>query len=288
MWALLDGRFINKADQAIAIEDRGLTFGDGLFEVMRTINASILCYEEHFERMANSATFLNIPFRYRKAELKAQALELIRRNEVTDGELYWELTRGVDPKREHRFPPPETRPTFFMLAFPLRSIDPLNWERGALVFTYPDLRHGLCEHKTLNLLPNVLAKNFAYAKGGYEALMFRESSKGKYVTEGGSSSYFCLKDRVLLTPEIDNILPGITRRQVIDLAPNLSADLGILVLERRVYLREFMTAQEVLIASTVSKIMPVRGIDDALFPAPGRVARWLMNALDRIPPAGGQ
>jgi D-alanine transaminase len=210
--------------------------------------------------------------------LRPIALELIARNEIRDGELYLELTRGVDPMRGHRMPPAGTPPTFFMLAQPVRAIDPANWERGASVVTFPDLRHGYCEHKTLNLLHNVLAKNFAIERGGYDALMFREDATGRYVTEGGSSSYFCVRDGALITPAVENILPGITRRKVIDLARAR----GLTVKEERLYLETLWQAEEVFLASTVSKVMPVCRVDDRTWPAPGPVTRALAEAFEAL------
>ncbi|AKI98341.1 aminotransferase class IV [Kosmotoga pacifica] len=278
MKAFLNGKFIEKKEKAIALEDRGFTFGDGLFEVLRTKNSHIFFFEDHLLRMKYSAEFLGIPFPYSFDYIKEMALELISLNKVNDGELYIELTRGTDLNREHRYPSEDMQPTFFMLAFPLRQIDPENWKHGATVFPYPDLRHRLCEHKTINLLPNVLAKNFAYAHGGYEALMYREDHMGKYVTEGGSSNYFIVKNGRVITPEIDNILPGITRAKVIKILKSH----GIEVIERRVYLEEFLNADEVFLVSTVSKVMPVRKIADREFTAPGEITMTAMKLYGRL------
>ena len=276
MWAWFNGEFIDKDTPVIRLEDRGLTFGDGLFEVIRTLNGRLLFYDAHMRRMVESAGFFDLRLPLDPVALKPIALELIVRNQVRDGELYLELTRGADAHRGHRFPPRDTRPTFFMLAHPLRAIDSANWVRGAAVYSYPDRRHGLCEHKTLNLLINVLAKNFAFAKDGYDSLMYREDARGRYVTEGGSSSYFCVKDGTVSTPEVDNILPGITRRKVIDLARTR----GLEVVERRLYLAELLEADEIFLASTVSKVMPVRSVDERTWPAPGPVTRALVEGFE--------
>jgi D-alanine transaminase len=278
MWAWWNGEFIDKETPVIRLEDRGLTFGDGLFEVIRTIHGRLLFYDEHMRRMAQSAAFFHLELRPEPEALRGIALELIARNGIRDGELYLELTRGVDPMRGHRLPPAGTRPTCFMLAQPIRAIDPRNWEQGASVCTFPDLRHGYCEHKTLNLLHNVLAKNFAIDRGGYDALMFREDAGGRYVTEGGSSSYFCVRDRAVITPAVENILPGITRRKVIDLA----LARGMPVREERLYLEQLWQADEVFLASTVSKVMPVRRVDDRTWPASGPVTRALAEAFEEL------
>ncbi len=150
MWAYFNGSFIDKDAPVIHLEDRGLTFGDGIFEVIRTVGGEFFFFEEHLTRMIASAGFFGLPFHERAEDLHAAARELVRRNEVTDGELYLQLTRGVDPRRDHHYPARDSRPTFFMLAFQLRPIPADSWERGVRVITYPDLRGLLCEHKTVN------------------------------------------------------------------------------------------------------------------------------------------
>jgi D-alanine transaminase len=278
MWAWWNGEFIDKDAPVIRLEDRGLTFGDGIFEVIRTLGGRLLFADAHLRRMQQSAAFFGIPFPYEAEVLEKIARELIRRNSVADGELYLELTRGTDPLRTHRFPPAGTPPTLFMLANPVRAIDPGCWERGARVCTYPDLRHGFCEHKSLNLVPNVLAKNYAFDRGAYDSLLYREDATGRYVTEGGSSSYFCVAGGEVITPALENILPGITRRKVIDLA----LAQGRRVAERRLYLNELLAADEVFLASTVSRVMPVARVDETAFAAPGAVTRALGAAFDLL------
>ena len=274
MWAYLDGEWIDKDRPAVTLENRGLTFADGLFEVLRTLRGRVLFLDAHYRRMAGSASVLGIPFEYGMEELRQVSEGLARRNGVDNGEIYWELTRGVDPHRDHRYPPAGTPSTFFALAFPLRPIDPANWTRGAAVHSYPDRRHGLCAHKTLNLLPNVLAKNHAWSRGGYDALMFREQDGVCRVTEGGSSNYFCVRGDEVVTPEPDNILAGITWLKVID----LTRTLGFRIVERALTLNEFRDASEAFLTSTVSGVMPIRRIDDAALPAPGPVTERIMEA----------
>jgi D-alanine transaminase len=276
MLAWLNGDYADKEVPSICLEDRGLTFGDGLFEVCRVLEGKPLFFKEHLDRMVQSARFFNIPFPYGVEELYKVSRELIEKNRVVTGEVYFELTRGKDANREHRIRPQNLKPTFFILALPLREINPKNWESGAQVYLYPDKRHALCEHKTLNLFANVLAKNYANDLGGYEAMMYRNDSKGVYVTEGGSSTFFCYKEGVLFTPKIDNILPGVTRKKVLETARKI----GVQTQEKRVYLREFLTAEEVFIASTVSKVMPVRAIEKRSWKTIGTITLSFMKQIE--------
>jgi D-alanine transaminase len=277
-WAFLDGRFIPKMEKAIALEERGLTFGDGLFEVLRTINGKILFFNDHLNRMKESAAFFGYAFPWPLPQIEQWALELIKRNQIQNGELYIQLTRGEDQNREHRYPPRESLSTFFMLALPLRKINAALWEQGAKVIPYPDLRHGLCVHKTINLLANVIAKNHAYRYRGYEALMYRTDPLGSIITEGGSSSYFGVSDLGVVTPKIDNILPGITRKKVIGILTHMH----IPVIERKVLLSEYLSMKEVFLVSTVSKVMPIHSIGNRSFDAPGPITLQIQKEYEQI------
>lgn len=278
MYCYLDGELTDKDQKNLRIENRGFTFADGLFEVIRIVEGIPLFLEDHHKRMKESADFFKIPFPYTADDCYQQSVDLIEKNQLYDGELYWELTRGDDEYREHRFRK-EHKGTFAILTIPLRHINPENWKKGVSLTVYPDLRHQLCEHKTINLLANCLAKNFAYDQKGYDSMMFRvDEKKRKYITEGGSSTYFLVKDGIIATPEIDNILPGITRKKVLALCKEAQ----IPVVQRRVFLDEIQHAEEIFLASTVSKVMPVNKIGEKSFPVDGQITRRLMGLFAQL------
>jgi len=278
MVAVLNGELVEKDLKHLRIENRGTTFADGLFEVVRILEGQPVFLKDHYNRMKESAAFFSIPFHYTEKDVYSYADSLISRNRLPDGEFYIELTRGPDEYRDHTYPE-HPEPTFFILSLPLRKINRENWQKGVKLSIYPDLRHQLCEHKTINLLPNVMAKNFAYSTGAYDAMMFRKDERGrKYITEGGSSTYFLIKDNRVVTPEVDNILPGITRKKVI----NLCRRMEISVEERRVFLDEIDGADEAFLASTVSQVMPVRKIKDKDFPVIGETTKQLMKRFTEM------
>ena len=278
MYCYLNGKLTDKDQKNIRIENRGFTFADGLFEVIRIIEGVPLFLEDHHKRMKESTDFFKIPFHYSSEACYQQSRELIETNQLYDGELYWELTRGDDEYREHGFRD-EHQGTFTILTIPLRHINPENWEKGVSLTLYPDLRHQLCEHKTINLLANCMAKNFAYSQKSYDSMMFRvDEKKRKYITEGGSSTYFLVKEGIIATPEIDNILPGITRKKVIALCKELQIPL----VQRRVFLNEIKHADEIFLASTVSKVMPVGKIGEKVYPVDGHITRTLMNSFAQL------
>ncbi|TES93660.1 MAG: aminotransferase class IV [Candidatus Cloacimonadota bacterium] len=258
IYIFFNGDFYPEKTPLLSILDRGLCFGDGLFELIRCIKGRFLLFSKHIKRMRDSATFLEIPFPYGENELLNAAKELTRRNKIKDGELYIEITRGEAP-RYHQFPK-KTEPNFFLVLNPLREMPEECWARGVKVITFPDIRWGYCHLKTINLLPNVLAKEMAKNSNAYEAFFTREDKKGTYLTEGSSSSIFAIKNGFLMTSELDNILPGTTRAAVIEIAMKRK----ISVKETRLYLKEFIESDEAFLTSTVSEVMPVIKINDRL------------------------
>jgi D-alanine transaminase len=253
-----NGGFHQETEKLLSIQDRGLCFADGLFEVIRCVDGKFLLFGKHLRRMRESAAFLGMDFPYTAEELLEACRELSRRNGIQDGELYLEITRGEAP-RYHPFPE-GVRPNFFIVLIPLRKMPEGCWSVGIKTVTFQDIRWGYCHLKSINLLPNVLGKQYAKEKGAFEALFTRDDEQGRYLTEGPSSTIFCIRDNVLITPELDNILPGTTRACVMGLA---RAD-GLEVREQRLYLQDFLTAEEAFISSTVSEVMPVVEVDGAV------------------------
>jgi D-alanine transaminase len=246
-----NGYFYPEDTKLLTVLDRGLNFGDGLFELIRCIDGQFLLFERHIKRMQKSAGFLQIPFTYKHDVLLESARKLARINKIKDGELYVEITRGEAP-RYHQFPR-NTVPNLFMVLNPLREMPADCWTKGVAAITFPDIRWGYCHLKTINLLPNVLAKQMAKQSGAYEAFFMRGDEQGTYLTEGSSSSIFAVMNRIIVTPSLENILPGVTRSSVIGIA----REVGLSVEERRLYIVECKKADEVFLTSTVSEVMPV-------------------------------
>lgn len=253
-----NGGFHEETDKLLSIQDRGLCFADGLFEVIRCVDGRFLLFTKHIGRMQESASDLRMTFPYTPAELLEAARELARRNGIRDGELYLQLTRGEAP-RYHPFPD-GLQPNFFMILIPLRKMPEDCWSVGVATVTTEDIRWGGCRWKTINLLPNVLGKQYAKEQGAFEALFFREDGRGRYLTEGPSSTIFCVRGGVLFTPDLDNILAGTTRACVLELAKAH----GIETREQRLHLADFLAADEAFISSTVSEVMPVVKVDGAV------------------------
>ncbi len=271
-----NGKFSDSETPLVKATDRGITFADGLYDIVRFEHGHFPFVEDHHRRMKNSADFFGMKMPYTLEEVIGVGEELSVRNEIKIGEMYLALTRGVDSMRDHVFEGDYT-PTFVEIVQPIRKVEPMSWQDGTKVVLYEDRRHLLCEHKTMDLLPNVLAKNYARANGGYDAMMFRKENGRMYVTEGGSSSYAFSDGERLIVPELDNILPGITRAKVL----NIAKEMGMDVVERRVWIDELPKMKEAILMSTVSKVMPIARVDGMEFGI-GAITRKLMEAFEDL------
>ena len=279
----LNGAYLPKSAARISPDDRGFLFGDGVYEVVRAIGGRMVDLDRHLARLTHGAAALALTLdRAGGAEgVRAAWERLLDANGLTDGEAlcYTQLTRGAAP-RAHAYPAADTPPTLYAFAQRIDPPDALR-VRGATAVTYPDLRWARCDLKTVNLLPNVMAKQAAAAAGAFEAVLVRDG----VVTEASHSSAFAVADGGLRThPLGPRILPGVTRAVVLELA----AALGIPAREEAVTLDELRAADEVFVASTTADVMPVVALDGAPVGggtphagAPGPVARALAGALAR-------
>ncbi|MGC8682845.1 MAG: aminotransferase class IV [Athalassotoga sp.] len=269
LYIFVNGKILDSESPAIKVFDRGMVFGDGLYDVIKMQNGNFIFLEDHIERMKKSAKFFGIKFPYDLEEIFEIGQKLSTMNDLKEGELYLQLTRGVDIIRDHVFED-DYEPTFVEIVQPVRKMNPEIWQVGARVLLHPDLRHNFCEHKTTDLLPNVIAKKYVRSRGAYEALMFRTDEGGKYVTEGASSSYIFFDGEKIIAPKIENILPGITRIKVLWLAKEMDIE----VEERRVYIDELLKMKEVILLSTLSRVLPIVKVENFEFKK-GEIAKKL-------------
>jgi D-alanine transaminase len=276
--AYLNGRFVRQSQAGVSIEDRGFQLGDGVYEVWAVINGRLADAEGHFARLARSLGELAIPLPMGRAALTAVLRETVRRNRVLHGIVYLQVTRGV-ARRDHAFPAAPTPPTVVVTA---RASDPdaaaARAEAGVGVITLPDTRWGRCDIKTINLLPNVLAKQAAKEEGAYEAWLVDQDG---LVTEGASSNAWIVDaEGVLRTRDIGaNILRGVTRLTLIDAA--LKA--GYRIEERPFTVDEAKTAREAFMTGAGTLVTPIVRIDGAPVANghPGEAARALRDLYIR-------
>lgn len=276
--AYVDGRYIPLSRAAIHVEDRALQLGDGIYEVFLAVNGRVIDLERHFDRLERSLREVRMPMPMGRAALALVMDELMRRNGVTTGGIYLQVTRGT-AKREHAFPA-QAFPTLILTTRPLKLTPSEQAEKGVKVITLPDIRWKRRDIKATVLLPNALAKQQAKEAGAYEALLVEDDGK---VNEGAASNaWIVTKAGELLTAPADNaILNGVTRLAVLDIAKAMKLKFR----ERRFSVKEALAAKEVFLTGTTALVLPVVAIDGKKIGtgSPGPVTQKLRTTyLERI------
>lgn len=250
----LNGKFISSTDPVLPIDERGHQFGDGVYEYIRVYSGRAFMMEEHLTRFFNSAKAIKLELGKTREDILSIVDELIKQSGLLNCDIYMQATRGI-AERNHLFP--NVPASISMTVKPFRPMDETLREKGAKVKLLADERWQNCWIKTLNLLPNVLAKQEAFESGAFEALLVRDG----FVTEGSSSNFFLVKNEKLITPPANKyILHGITRMAVFAIAD----ELGIPVEEKQFAPEEIFTADEAFLTSTGIEIVPVTQVDDRL------------------------
>jgi len=249
----LNGDFMPLSEVKISIEDRGFQFGDGVYEVVRTYGGVPFQLDAHLERLERSAHAIGLNMPVNSTKWEEWVREGVKRAVYPECKVYVQVTRGV-ASRDHLFPH-KTTPTIVMSIREMRSLDPALCHEGVVVITMDDLRWGRCDIKSINLLPNVLARQRASEAGAFEAILLRDDT----VTEGAVSNVMIINaGHVITPPEGAHILSGVTREFVL----NLARKNGIPVEERNIRLREFRQAEEVFLTGTTIEVLAVVRIDD--------------------------
>jgi D-alanine transaminase len=250
----LNGQFLPRSDAKLSVDDRGFFFGDGVYEVTRVVRGRLFEWDRHARRLARGLKELRIDAGVDLDTIRSLQERLVRENNLLEGQgtVYLQITRGAAP-RTHHFPPPGTPATVFLSASPFVPASDVR-ARGVAVTTYPDYRWSRCDLKTVNLLPAVMAKQFASDNNAFESIFVREA----VITEGSHTNVFGVIDGVVRTyPNSNYILPGVTRDVVIELAHGS----GIPVSETPIYRHEIPLLEECFLTGTTSDVMPVVSID---------------------------
>lgn len=226
-------------DMTIPMLDRAVFFGDGCYDATTFRNDRPFALDEHMERFYESCRALEISFELSRDALRAELQRCIDANELTQGMLYWQCSRGTWA-RGHAFPPASVKPNLLIFTVPC-ALTPLDTEVSLI--SMEDTRYFHCNIKTLNLLPNCIAYQRCRERDCFETVLHR----GGRVTECAHSNVLMLKDGVLCAPPRDNlILPGITMKHLLELA----RENGIDTREAPFTLDELRAADEVIITSS--------------------------------------
>ncbi|SCY03937.1 D-amino-acid transaminase [Microvirga guangxiensis] len=249
----LNGSFLPIEEAKVPFMDRGFLFGDGVYEGIAILDGHLVDNDAHLERLERSLREVRIPNPYTRAEWTRLEEEIARRNGMTEGFIYFQVTRGV-AERDFMFPE-NTAPTVAMFTQAKAIVNAPAAEKGIAVITVPDQRWSRRDIKSINLLAQVLAKQAAKEAGAQEAWMVQDG----FVTEGGSSSGFIVtkEGRIVVRPLSNAILPGITRKSLLA----LSQDAGIELEERLFTVEEAYDAAEAFMTSASTFVLPIVSID---------------------------
>ncbi len=245
----LNGDYLPLSEAKVSVLDRGFLFGDGVYEVIPSYLGKLFRMQDHLDRLQDSMSRIRLELDYDFEQWIEILTPLL--DETRDQYIYLQITRGAAPKRDHAFPK-NPIPTIFAMCSDIKPF--AGAERGVKAMTMEDSRWEMCNVKATTLLANVLLRQQAIEQGCAEAILHRKG----YVTEGAASNLFAVIDDVLITPEkTAEILPGITRQVILELAEKN----GCRVSEEVISLDALKTATEIWITSSTREIVPVVELD---------------------------
>lgn len=254
--AYVNGRYLRHADASVHIEDRGYQFSDGIYEVCGVRNGQLMDETYHLERLQRSLGELQIAMPMALGALRQVLREVLRRNGIDNGMVYLQVTRGV-ARRDHPFPNPAVPPALVITAKRLNEARIAQAvAKGVEVITMADQRWARRDIKSVSLLANILAKQAAREAGAYEAWLV---DRDGWVTEGSSTNAWIVdgEGRIVTRPLSHDILPGVTRRVLLEAARAEGLDL----VERAFTVEEARNAREAFISASSAIILPVVKID---------------------------
>jgi branched-chain amino acid aminotransferase len=267
-FAYVNGKIVPVAEAAVSVHDRSFLYGDGVFDTATARRGRVFALDAHLERLLRSLHVLRIPPPLPLPELRDAALDLLRRNRMVDGFLRVVVSRGtcayvsLDPRVV------VGGPTLVMLT---RGIEP-PVELSAVSTAAPGRQtaNGLravtasvrktptasleSRVKSNNYLNGILARLEAIDAGVDEAILLDQAG---HVTEGSGDNVFAVQGSRLRTPPAINILEGITRQAVLDLAPRAGLEPAVEALTPY----DLYTADEVFLTSTVVGVLPILELD---------------------------
>ncbi len=264
----VNGEYLPETEAKVSIFDRGFLMADGVYEVTSVLEGKLIDFEGHAVRLQRSLDELDMQSPISKGDLLEVHRELVRLNEIDEGMIYLQITRGAPADRDFVFPDPETTPSTIVLFTQNKPglADNPAAKKGMKVISIEDIRWGRRDIKTVQLLYPSMGKMMAKKAGADDAWMI----EGGFVTEGTSNNAYIVKgNRIITRPTSNDILHGITRAAVLRFAKEAQME----VEERLFTIDEAKDADEAFITSASTFVMPVVEIDGVALGdgAPGRV-----------------
>ncbi len=274
-----NGRIVPDADANISSGDRGFLYGDSIYETLRSYNGKPFKLAEHLERMRHSAKQLRISFEYTNIDIGDWINKLIEKNCSQDAYIRITLSRGAGGGRLHM--DDNLEPTTLIQVKPFTPYEKKLYDKGMSLVVSDYKRSTSCpisRHKSTNLLQSILLKEEAIKNAAHETIILNTDG---YVAECVVSNIFMARGGSVVTPSLNtNILPGITRKTVLDICKDISIPSD----EDHFKIDALIKADEVFITNSLMEIMPVSRIDDYQIgkTVPGKITQRLMNTYKHL------
>ncbi|MEL7026697.1 MAG: D-amino-acid transaminase [Pseudomonadota bacterium] len=268
----VNGDYVPETEAKVSVFDRGFLFADGVYEVTSVLGGKLVDFDGHAKRLARSMNELEMNAPIERDALLEVHRELVARNDIEEGLVYLQITRGAPADRDFAYPPEDTPGTVVLFTQSKKLTGEGVASKGWRVITVDDLRWGRRDIKTVQLLYPSMGKMAAKAAGVDDAWMVEEG----HITEGTSNNAYIVKDGKIITRHLGNeILSGITRAAVLRFA----AEAQMKIEERGFTPDEAKAADEAFVTSASSFVMPVVEIDGVTLGdgVPGPVATRLRD-----------
>ncbi|MFD0980505.1 D-amino-acid transaminase [Tropicimonas aquimaris] len=267
----VNGEYLPEEEAKVSVFDRGFLFADGVYEVTSVLGGKLIDFAGHEARLRRSLNELSMPEPAAMGELLEIHRELVARNEIDEGLVYLQVTRGAPADRDFAFPGEEVPPTLVLFTQSKSGLaDSPQARKGIKVISVEDIRWGRRDIKTVQLLYPSMGKMMAKKAGADDAWMVEDG----FVTEGTSNNAYIVKNGKIITRNLGTeILHGITRAAVLRFAREAQME----VEERPFTIEEAQQADEAFFTSASAFVMPVVEIDGSVLGdgTPGPVSRRL-------------
>lgn len=245
-YCFFDGKIIKSDRPLLKLNDIAVLRGFAAFDFMRIYNGKPFCFEAHMKRFKNTCALMGLKNKYSNKDIKGALSQLIKKNKETNYQVRLVLTGG---ETKNGLEP--STPVFFILFEKLSNISDLIYKKGAKLITHEHQRV-LPDAKNSNYVQAVLLQKRKHKEKAIEILYTYQDK----ILEASTSNIFIIKNETLYTPK-ENILKGITRKLIIDIAKKLKYS----VVEKEISIKELYNADEVFLSATNKKVLPIVTVD---------------------------
>ncbi len=246
----LNDKYLDLQEAKISPLDRGFLFGDAIYEVIIAVNKKPFELGAHLTRLKKNISSLKYSLSD-QFDLEETILEVISRNKFLNQVIYVQISRGTDIVRDH-IPSNDLTPTIFVSSHELKTdFSPSSGEKAILL---EDFRWRKSQIKATSLLANVIYRSEAKHQEVFEAILFENG----FITEGAVSNVFCCINNKILTPPLtENILPGVTRKVILELIQGTSFEYE----ETKITVDSFLAAEEIWVTNSTKGVIPIIELD---------------------------